>query len=45
MKPKTLSELKHGNLLTKGNYPTFVETFNYVVRRLDNLLGDRDVNP
>ena len=45
MKPKTLSELKHGNLLTKGNYPTFVETFNYAVRRLENLVGDRDVNP
>lgn len=45
MKPKTLSELKHGNLLTKGNYPTFVETFNYAVKRLDNLLGDKDVNP
>lgn len=45
MKPKTLSELKHGKLLTKKDFPTFVETFNYAVKRVDNIVGDKDINP
>lgn len=44
-RPQNLQELRHGKLLTENNFPAFVDTFNYVVRRLDNLVGDRDTNP
>lgn len=44
-KPQILTQLKHDKLITKANFPTFVETFNYVVNRLENIKGDYDINP
>ena len=44
-KPQLLQQLRHGKLLTKENFPLFVETFNYAVNRLENIKGDADVDP
>lgn len=44
-RPQILQELRHGKLLTKENFPQFVDTFNYAVKRLENLKGDADVRP
>ena len=44
-RPQILQELRHGKLLTQGNFPQFVDTFNYAVKRLENLKGDADVRP
>lgn len=44
-KPQILTQLKHDKLITKANFPTFVETFNYAVNRLENIKGDYDINP
>lgn len=44
-RPQILQELRHGKLLTKENFPQFVDTFNYTVTRLENLKGDADVRP
>lgn len=41
-KPQLLQNLTHDLLLTKSNFPTFVETYNYTVNRCDNLKGDAD---
>lgn len=32
-------------MLTKKNFPTFVDTFNYMLGRIDNIKGDKDINP
>lgn len=45
MKPQQLAQLKHDRILTKANFPTFVETFNYTVNRSENLKGDADIRP
>lgn len=45
MRPNFLSWLKHGMMLTKKNFPTFVDTFNYMLGRIDNIKGDKDINP
>lgn len=42
-KPQALQKLKHDKLLTKQNFPTFVETHNYIVERCENLKGDDDI--
>ena len=44
-KPNVLQELEHGKCLTHGNYPSFVETWNYAINRLENIKGDRDLDP
>lgn len=44
-RPQILQKLRHGKLLTQGNFPQFVDTFNYTVTRLENLKGDADVRP
>jgi len=44
-RPQNLQELRHGKLLTENNFPAFVDTFNYAVRRIENIVGDRDTNP
>ena len=45
MKPGVVQELKHGKLLTRRVYPFFVDTWNWVVRNVNNLKGDNDVRP
>lgn len=42
-RPQALQKLKHDKLLTKQNFPTFVETHNYLVERCENLKGDDDI--
>lgn len=42
-RPQALQKLKHDKLLTKKNFPTFVETHNYLVERCENLKGDDDI--
>ena len=42
-KPQVLQKLEHGKLLTKSNFPQFVDTWNYVVNRCQNLKGDGDL--
>ena len=44
-KAPVLQKLKHDKLITKATFPTFVETFNAITARTDNLKGDYDVNP
>ena len=44
-KPIMMQTLGHGKLLTAKNFPQFVETWNYMNKRLENIRGDRDVNP
>ena len=44
-KPQNLQKLRHGKLLTQNNFPSFVDTFNYAVNRIENLKGDADVRP
>lgn len=44
-KPTPLQQLTHGKWLTEKNFPTFVDTFNYVTQRCDNIKGDYDTNP
>ena len=44
-KPPILQQLTKGKFLCAKNAPDFVETFNYCVNRLENLKGDRDINP
>ena len=41
-RPQFLQLLRHGKLLTAANFPQFVETFNYLVSRCENLKGDDD---
>lgn len=43
-RPQTLQRLTHGKILTQANFPNFVETWNYIVERCENLKGDMDVN-
>lgn len=44
-RPPLIQKLDHGKLITKGTFPLFVETYNAVNARVDNLKGDYDVNP
>lgn len=44
-RPQFMQRLRHGKLLTKENFPQFVETWNYITNRLDNIKGDADVRP
>jgi len=44
-KPSYLQLLEKGKLLTAGNFPEFVNTWNYSVNRLENIKGDRDSSP
>ncbi len=39
-----LSRLKHDKLLTKTVFPFFVETWNWLIGRVDNIRGDKDEN-
>ncbi len=41
-KPQLLQKLIHDKLLTKTNFPQFVETYNYTVNRCENIKGDGD---
>ena len=44
-KPPALEVLKKGKFLCSKNFPTFPDTFNYVVNRSENLKGDGDLDP
>lgn len=44
-RPEILQQLRHDKILTKGNFPKFVETFNYAVNRVENIKGDYDTDP
>ena len=44
-KPAFIQQLDRGRILNGDNFPQFVDTWNYSVNRLENLKGDRDVNP
>ena len=43
-RPAILQKLAHGKALTKGNFPDFVETFNYSVNRIENIKGDKEID-
>lgn len=45
MKPAILQKLQHGKILCGKVFGTFVETWNYICRRVENIQGDADVNP
>jgi len=42
--PNPFQKLKHGALLCKKNFNTFVETFNFLVDFAQNIRGDGDAN-
>jgi len=42
--PNPFQKLKHGVLLCKKNFNTFVETFNFLVDFAQNVRGDGDAN-
>lgn len=44
-RPQILQKLNHDKILSQKNFPDFVETFNYAVNRIENLKGDRDLDP
>ncbi len=37
--------LQKGKFLCAKNFPSFVDTFNYALSRIENLKGDQDANP
>ena len=43
-KPQILQKLSHDKILTQKNFPLFVETYNYIADRVENLKGDYDEN-
>ena len=43
-RPQALQYLKHGKALCGSVFRLFVETWNYIVKRADGIVGDRDVN-
>ena len=45
IKPQTLAELRHGKFICRAVYPTFVATWNWIVRFTSTIKGDFDVNP
>lgn len=45
IKPQILAKLRHGKLICQAIYPTFVETWNWLVRFTSTIKGDADVNP
>ena len=45
IKPQILTELKHGKFICRAVYPTFVATWNWLVRFASTMKGDFDVNP
>lgn len=42
-RPQILQELKHDKFLTKSNFPFFVDSWNYVSNRIENIRGDADL--
>lgn len=44
-RPQNIQKLRHGKILSKTVFPSFVETWNYVTNRVENLKGDADVRP
>lgn len=44
-KPQILQKLRHGKLLCGAVFSKFVETWNYLIDRVENLKGDADTNP
>lgn len=44
-RPQILQKLKHGRIMCARAFSKFVETWNYIVDRVDNIKGDQDVNP
>lgn len=45
IKPQTLAELKHGKFICRAVYPTFVATWNWIVRFTSTIKGDFETNP
>ena len=43
-RPAILQKLQHDKVLTKANFPDFVETFNYSVNRIENIKGDKEID-
>lgn len=44
-RPNGIQKLKHGKILTKANFPKFVETWNWLVTAFDAMTGDKQTNP
>ena len=44
-RPQILQMLKHGKMLCGNVFKQFVETWNYIINRVENLKGDADANP
>lgn len=45
MRPTYIQKLQHDKALCKSTTPQFVDTWNYMTERLENIKGDRDTNP
>lgn len=43
-RPAILTFLRKGKMFCTKVYPTLIETWNYIVSRIDNIKGDQDVN-
>lgn len=44
-KPQVMQRLQHGKLLTQKNFAQFVDTWNYIVERLEGIKGDYQIDP
>ena len=44
-RPQIMQKLEHDKLLTKGNFPMFVDTWNYIANKIENIKGDWDTLP
>lgn len=44
-RPPRIEKLRHGRLLCGSVFRFFVETWNWLVGYVDNMMGDADVNP
>lgn len=44
-RPQVIQQLRHDKFLCKAVFPAFVDSWNYVANRVENLKGDSDINP
>ena len=44
IRPAILTFLRKGKMICQKVYPTLIDTWNYVVSRIDNIKGDQDTN-
>ena len=45
IKPQILAALRHGKFICRAVYPTFVATWNWIVRFTSTIKGDFETNP